>query len=383
MKKNVLLFGLASLLSLGLVACSSDKGLNKQDANKEKEFIIGSMGPLTGGAAAYGTSVKNSATIAVDEINANGGVKVGNEVYKLKLLFKDDEALEDKAVTSYNALMDEGMQVLLGATTSGSSLAIADLSKKDGILQITPSGSAKDITINDNVFRLCFTDPLQGEVLAKYVADKNYERVAILYNNADEYSTGVYETFKEELTKLGKKDIILAEESFRTEDIDFLPQLTKIKALNPDILFLPVYYEAVAHIATQAKTIGLNPDLLGSDGWDGVLAQLTDKSVLEGGLFLSPFVASDPDENVQKFVKEYNKRFNATPDQFGADAYDTVYVIKAAMEEAQSIESKDLIAAMTKISVDGLTGHVSFSKDGEPNKAAKFVGIENGEYVQK
>lgn len=379
MKKKLLLVSAVTSLALGLMACTASNKV----AGDTKTFVIGSMGPLTGSAAAFGTAVKNSAQIAVDEINEAGGVKVGEETYMLKLNFKDDEASEDKAVTAYNTLVDEGINVMMGATTSGASLAIADLTHKDGMLQITPSGSVKDITINDNVFRLCFTDPLQGELLANYVVDKNYKSVAVLYNNSDEYSSGVFEAFEQELDKLGKSDIVVAKEAFASEDIDFLSQLTKIKALNPDALFVPGYYGEVAQIATQAKTVSLEADLIGSDGWDGVLDQVTDSSVLDGAVFLSPFLASDPDEKIQKFVKEYDSRYKAIPTQFGADAYDTVYVIKAAMEEAGSVENADLIKAMTKIEVEGLTGKVSFSADGEPNKVPKFVGIQSGEYIQK
>ncbi len=393
MKKRILAAGAMLAVALGLAACSSagtsnDTGSKAADtgsktAEGENVFLIGSMGPLTGGAASYGNSVKNGLEIAIDEVNAAGGVKVGETTYTLKLSFKDDEAVEDKAVTAYNALMDEGINVLLGATTSGSSLAIADLTNKDGILQLTPSGSAKDITLNDNVFRLCFTDPLQGATIAKYVIDKPYSKVAVLYNNSDEYSTGVYEAFKEELEKAGKADALVAAESFTTEDIDFSTQLTKIKSASPDAIFIPAYYEAAAQITKQARAAGIEADFVGSDGWDGVLAQATDKEALDGAIFLSPFLASDSSESVQKFVKAYEKKAGSTPDQFAADAYDTVYVIKAAMEKAGSIESKDLISAMTEIKVSGLTGDVTFEASGEPSKSAKFVGIENGEYVQK
>lgn len=385
--KKVLLTATLLSLALGLSACSntgkSTNNTNTGTTEGTKTFLIGGTGPLTGGAASYGNSVKNGSQIAVDEINAAGGVKVGEDTYMLKLSFKDDEATEDKAVTAYNALVDEGMNALLGATTSGSTLAITDLSNKDGILQITPSGSAKDITLNDNVFRLCFTDPLQGETIAKYVEENNYESVAVLYNNSDEYSTGIYEAFKAQLEKDGKADILVDTESFTTQDIDFSTQLTKVKAAAPKAIFVPAYYEAAAQIAQQAKAAGIEADFIGSDGWDGVLAQVTDKTAVEGAVFLSPFLATDDAANVKKFVETYKANYNATPDQFAADGYDTVYVIKAAMEEAGSIKGEDLISAMTKIEVNGLTGDVKFEASGEPSKSAKFVTIEDGEYVQK
>lgn len=354
------------------------------DATADAEtFVIGGIGPVTGPAASYGTSVKQGSEIAIKEINAAGGVKVGDKTYKLELNFQDDEADPEMAVTAYNTLIDSNINALLGCVTSGSSLAVVDLTSEDGLLQITPSGSAQAITENPNVFRLCFTDPLQGKTIAKYTIDMGYESVAILYNNADEYSTGVYEAFKQELEAEGKGDLIVATESFATEDVDYAAQLTKIKASGAKAIFVPGYYAAAAFITQQARANGIEADFIGSDGWDGVIAQVTDSSVLEGAVFLSPFVASDETENVVKFVEAYKSEYNAVPDQFAADGYDTVYVIKAAMEKAGSADSADMIKAMTEITVDGVTGKVSFDADGEPQKEAKFVAIENGEYVFK
>ena len=390
MKKRVLLSALALTFGLALTACGNSGSNKAADTGSKSEteaakaggdvFTIGSTGPLTGAAASYGNSVKNGATVAIDEINAAGGVKVGDKTYKLALNFQDDEAKEDKAVNAYNKLMDSGINVYMGAVTSGSSLALTDLTAKDNILQLTPSGSAKDITKNPNAFRLCFTDPLQGKMIADFVLDQGYESVAVLYNNSDEYSTGVYEAFKDELNTKGQSALIVAEQSFTNDDVDFTTQLTQIKASGAKIIFVPAYYEAAAHIVQQAKQQGIDAAFVGSDGWDGILGQLTgdDKAKAEGAVFLSPFLASDP--SAAKFTDAYKKAYNATPDQFAADGYDSVYVIKADMEKAGSIKSEDLIKAMTEIEVDGITGKVSFSADGEPNKEPKFVTITNGEY---
>ena len=388
MKKRVLLSALALTFGLALTACGNSGSDKAADTGSKSEteatkadgdvFTIGSTGPLTGAAASYGNSVKNGATVAIDEINAAGGVKVGDKTYKLALNFQDDEAKEDKAVNAYNKLMDSGINVYMGAVTSGSSLALTDLTAKDNILQLTPSGSAEDITKNPNAFRLCFTDPLQGKMIADFVLDQGYESVAVLYNNSDEYSTGVYEAFKDELNTKGQSALIVNEQSFTNDDVDFTTQLTQIKASGAKIIFVPAYYEAAAHIVQQAKQQGIDAAFVGSDGWDGILGQLTDKTQAEGAVFLSPFLASDP--SAAKFTDAYKKAYNATPDQFAADGYDSVYVIKADMEKAGSIKSEDLIKAMTEIQVDGITGKVSFSADGEPNKEPKFVTITNGEY---
>ena len=396
------IYGLAlvAAAALSLEACSNkadtassadtaaaQEGADQADegANPDLETItIGTTGPLTGGAASYGISVKQGAEIAIEEINKAGGVKLGDKSYNLALQFEDDEASEEKAVTAYNTLLDKKVDVIMGAVTSGSSLAIADLTKKDNLLQLTPSGSAAGITANDNVFRLCFTDPLQGKMIADYVVNQGYESVAVLYNNADEYSTGVYEAFKDELTESGNADLLVAEESFVTGDVEFSSQLTKIKATDAKLIFVPAYYEAAAYIAKQVKDLGVEADIVGSDGWDGVLGQVTDTSVLDGVVFLTPFYPSDPNENVQSFVKAYKEKFNnAVPDQFAADSYDSVYVLKAAFEKAQSKDTEALIKAMTEINVDGLTGNISFDVSGDPIKQPKFVTIMNGVYESK
>lgn len=393
------IYGLAlfAAAALSLAACSNkadtassadtaaaQEGAD-EGANPDLETItIGTTGPLTGGAASYGISVKQGAEIAIEEINKAGGVKLGDKSYNFALQFEDDEASEEKAVTAYNTLLDKKVDVIMGAVTSGSSLAIADLTKKDNLLQLTPSGSAAGITANDNVFRLCFTDPLQGKMIADYVVNQGYESVAVLYNNADEYSTGVYEAFKDELTESGNADLLVAEESFVTGDVEFSSQLTKIKATDAKLIFVPAYYEAAAYIAKQVKDLGVEADIVGSDGWDGVLGQVTDTSVLDGIVFLTPFYPSDPNQNVQSFVKAYKEKYNnAVPDQFAADSYDSVYVLKAAFEKAQSKDTEALIKAMKEINVDGLTGNISFDVSGDPIKQPKFVTIMNGVYESK
>lgn len=344
-------------------------------------FLIGGIGPLTGGAASYGISVKQAAEIAINEINAAGGVTVGDKTYQFELAFEDDEASEEKSPQAYNTLMDQGINVLMGTVTSGACLAITDLTYEDGILQITPSGSAQDCTKNPNAFRICFTDPLQGETMADYAINKlGYSKIAIIYNNADEYSTGIKDAFEAKVAELG--GTIVASESFVTDDVDFNTQLTSIKGTDAEVIFVPAYYNDATYITKQAKELGMTLPFLGSDGWDGVLGTVTDASTIEGAVFLSPFFAADTAENVVSFVKAYEAAYGATPDQFAADAYDAIYVIKAAMEKAGSIENADLIAAMTQIEIDGLTGdNMSFTADGEPNKGAKFIKIVNGEYT--
>lgn len=385
MTKKIVGTALMAFLALGLAACGNSNSADAKGSQAPNQaargdvFTIGTFGPITGPAASFGTSVKQGAEVAIAEINENGGVKVGDKTYTLAYNFVDDQASEDIAITAYDSLIDSGVNAIMGGVTSGATLAILDKAEKDGIFMITPSGTASDITKPSNVFRFSFTDPLIGVSMADYVLEKGYASVAVLYNNADEYSTAVYEAFEDELATKGKSDVLVDVESFVTEDVDYTTQLTAIKSKNVDAIVVPAYYQAAAFITQQAKAAGMEVDFIGSDGWDGVLGQVTDASVLEGAVFITPFLATDP--AAANFVAKYEAAYKATPDQFAADGYDTVYVIKAAMEEAGSIESADLIAAMTKIKVDGVMGSVTFDASGEPVKETKFVKITDGKYT--
>lgn len=347
-------------------------------ADDGEEIVIGGIGPVTGSAASYGISVKQGGQLAVDEINAAGGIN-GK---KIKYIFEDDESDAEKALSAYSKLMDEGMQVLMGTVTSDPCIAVTDESSKDGILQITPSGSAEACTQYDNCFRICFTDPLQGRSMANYMYEEGVRKVAVIYDVASDYSSGIYEAFVDEFEALG--GTVVAAESFTGGDVDFKTQLTKIKATDAEALFLPIYYTEVAYISNQAVNVGLKLPYYGCDGWDGVIAQLEgDTTNIEGAVYLTPFVANSEDEAVQKFVADYKAKFGAEPDQFAADAYDAIYTIKAAIEKAGSMDNDAIIAAMTEITVPGITGEMTFTKEGEPNKAARVAVIKDGQYIGK
>lgn len=370
--KSVLALLTAGLMTVSFAGC----GNGGTETTNGDTFKIGGIGPLTGDAASYGTSVKNGAQIAVDEINAAGGVNG----MQFELLFEDDECDEEKSVNAYNTLMDKGIGALVGSTTSGCSIAVSAASEADGILQVTPSGSAADCAKTPNAFRICFTDPVQGQTMAKYISDEGYKNVAIIYDNGDEYSKGIHDAFINEFTALG--GAIATDESFTSGDVDFNTQLTKIKSSGADCIFLPIYYAEVAKITDQAAALGMSLPYFGCDGWDGVIKQLNgNTSNINGATFLTPFVSTDTDEKVQKFVETYKTSYNAEPDQFAADGYDAVYAIKLAIEQAGDTSSDALIAAMTQITVDGLTGEMTFDVNGEPTKSAKFAVIQDGAYT--
>lgn len=369
------------VIGAGLVltmAMATLVGCNQKDSNT---YLIGAIGPLTGEAAAYGISVKQGAQIALDEIKAAGGIQVGDKKLQLEMDFRDDEAAAENAVTQFNALMDKNVDAIMGTVTSGAGLGIIDLTKEEGILMLTPSGSAAGLTKHDNAFRLCFTDPVQGVTMANYAKEQGYTKIAVIFNNSDDYSVGMKEAFVEQVASNG--GTIVAEESFAKGDVDFNTQLTKIKGTDAEVIFIPSYYGEAANIATQSSALGMSLPLLGGDGWDNVIANTVDPSVLNGSVFLSPFNSSEEDPTIQAFVKTYEENYKSTPDQFAADGYDAVYIIKLAVEKAGTTDKAAVIAAMTEIELDGLTGHISFNDNGEPNKEAKFVEIVDGKYVVK
>ncbi len=383
MKKTICLVLALAMALVFVTACASNGG----DANNGadgKTLIIGGSGPLTGDYATYGVSVKQGAQIAIDEINAAGGANG----YTFELKMEDDQADPTAAVNAYAALMDAGMNVSLGAVTSGACIALNEEANKDGILSVTPSGSQKECTQYDNCFRICFTDPAQGTYSADFISDnKLATKVAIIYDKSNDYSVGIHDTFVEEASKKGIE--VVTDQAFTDQsNTDFSAQLQAVKSSGAELLFLPIYAQEAAYILTQADSMGLsNVVFFGVDGMDGILEKIGENNLdlTEGVMLLTPFSADSEEENVQSFVKKYKEAYNATPDQFAADAYDAVYTIKAALEKSganttDSDFNEKMIAAMTQIEVKGVTGTMTWSADGEPTKEAQAVIIKDGAY---
>lgn len=383
---------LAVLLSAAMIfvfaACNNtnepsdeNRGENNTGDTSAAELVIGGIGPVTGGAASYGTAVRNGAELAVAEINAAGGING----MQIKFLFEDDEHNPEKAVSAYNTLMDEGMQVLMGTVTSAPCTAVAAETFKDNVFQLTPSGSAVECIANPNAFRVCFSDPNQGAASAQYIKENNIaSKVAVIYDSSDIYSTGIYETFASKSAELGLE--IVAAEAFSADSkTDFSVQLNKIKESGAELVFLPIYYQEASLILTQAQGILENMQYFGCDGLDGVIDQLGENvAIAEGVMLLTPFAADAEDEKTQKFTAAYKEMFNGeTPIQFAADAYDAMYIIKAAIEKAgitdASIGHSELcdamVAAMTEIEVAGVTGTMTWDASGEPTKEPKAMKI--------
>ena len=393
MKKQIS-FALATLMALSLVACggntkssneTSGTASEKADASG-KVWKIGAQGPLTGGAAVYGNAVVNGAEIAVNEINANGGING----YQIEYKKADDEHDQEKAINAYNSLKDWGMQFLVGPTTSAPAIAVGTESEPDNMFILSPSGSALEVTAPKNVFRVCFSDPAQGAKSAQYIGShKLGTKIGIIYDSSDVYSTGVHDSFKEEAPKQGLE--IVADEQFTADsNKDFSTQLQKMKDSGADLVFLPFYYTEAALVLTQANTMGYKPTFFGCDGMDGILnVENFDTKLADGLMLLTPFAADAKDDLTVNFVKNYKEKYKDTPIQFAADAYDAVYAIKAAAEKAnltpdQSVSDLGdaMEKAMTEITLDGLTGSgMKWDASGDVDKEPKAVIIKDGAYV--
>ncbi len=386
--KKLIALTLVATLSMTVIAgCASD-------SSADATFKIGGIGPITGGNAAYGLGVQYGAQIAVDEINAAGGIN-GVEI---SFNMQDDEADPEKAVNAYNTLKDWGMNILMGTVTSGSCVAVAALTMEENMFQLTPSSSSVNvIENNDNVFQVCFTDPNQGIGSAQYIGESGIlasdgaavDKVAVIYDSSDVYSSGIYEKFAQEAANYSTFDIVATESFTEDNKSDFSVQLQIAKDAGADLIYLPIYYEEASLILIQAANMDYSPIFFGCDGLDGILSvENFDTSLAEGVVLLTPFAADAQDENTQAFVEEYQKRHNEIPNQFAADAYDAIYIIKAAIEKSGATADMStselcdaLKIAMTEVSVDGLTGtEMTWEATGEVDKAPKAMKIVDGVY---
>lgn len=387
MKKFISVMLVAAMAVTALTGCGSNsESSSKKDADK---YYIGGIGPTTGATAIYGTAVKNGAQIAVDEINAAGGINGKQIEYR----FEDDQNDAEKAVNAYNTLKDWGMQMLVGTTTTAPCIAVAGKTASDNVFQITPSASSPSVLSsgNGNVFQVCFTDPNQGVASAQYIAEnKLATKIGIIYDSSDVYSSGIEEKFEAEAKTQGLN--IVSKAAFTADSkTDFGTQLQKAKDAGADLLFLPIYYQEASIILKQADTMGYKPKFFGVDGMDGILTvENFDTKLAEDVMLLTPFAADAKDKTVQNFVKTYKEKYKDTPNQFAADSYDAVYALKAAIEESKAttdMSASDMCdalkGAMTKIKMQGLTGGkdgLTWNESGEVTKSPKAVIIKNGAY---
>ena len=346
---------------------------------------IGSIGPLTGPYAMYGTGVANAIQLAIDEINAKGGLQY-------ELLSEDDQGDGELAVNAYNKEMDEGLHILAGTVTSGACAAVAAVANEDRVFLLTPSASSTTVNEGkDNVFQVCFIDPNQGSASADYIKNNGLaEKVAVIYNNGQDYSTGIYQSFVEEAAAIGLE--IVSTTTFSDDaNADFSTQLNDAKNAGADLVYLPIYYTPASAILQQANNMGYSPIFFGVDGMDGLLdIEGFDTALAEGVYVLTPFDANASDDLTVHFVSAYKAAFNdEVPNQFAADAYDAMYIIDKAFNELGITAASDpadiceqMIAWMKTATYSGLTGtDMTWNELGQVSKGVTAVVIHDGVYT--
>ena len=363
-------------------ACGNDGG---GAAGGGDVWRIGGIGPTTGGAAIFGIAVSNGAQLAVEEINAAGGING----YQIELNFQDDQHDAERSVNAYNTLKDWGMQILLGPVTSTPAIAVVEEAYKDGMFMLTPSATAIAAIARPNAFRVCFSDPNQGKASAEYMAKYlGVTQVAVIYDSSDAYSSGIFETFAAKAPELGI-NIVAAEAFTESSNTDFSVQLQNARNAGAELLFLPFYYQEAALVLQQLAAMEWSPLIFSCDGMDGILdVEGFDPALAEGVMFLAPFAATATDDVTVAFVNAFQERFNEIPNQFAANSYDAIHIIKAAIEHANLTPSMSvseigdgMIQAMLEITMDGVTfKQGTWTADGEPDKEPMVVQIRGGVY---
>lgn len=389
MKKVLAMLMAALMVAAMFTGCSSSKPATETTAAAAAATAgtvkIGMSGPLTGGASAYGLAVKAGMEVAVEEINAKGGLQI-------EFNAQDDEADGEKAVSAYNVLKDWGMQVMAGQVTTGSALAVAPESTADNMFNLTPSASAESLALSGaNIYQMCFTDPNQGASAAELVSTKALgTKVGVIYDSSDDYSSGLYKGFSDKAAELGLE--IVATTSFTADNkADLSTQVTQCQDAGADLVFLPIYYTEAAQILSYANKIGYAPKFFGCDGMDGILTvEGFDTSLAEGLVLMTPFDANASDEATQSFVAKFKEKMDGlVPNQFAADGYDVIYALYNAMTAAGITGSESaseictaLEAQFATMTIDGLTGTgMHWDENGMISKAPAAVVIENGVYV--
>lgn len=372
MKKSV---ALKCMLALSVSAVAILSGCSKAGSGSAAEtgpIKIGGIFPLSGAVAVYGTEARNGVEMAVEEINAAGGIN-GR---KVELISEDDEGNPEKSVTAYKKLTTkDNAKLFIGSLTSGCTLAITSLAQAQQVVVVAPAATAPAVTDAGNfIFRVCFIDPFQGKVGAKFAAENlGVKTAAVLYDVGNDYSVGLYDNFKAGFEAAG--GAIVAAESYNTGDKDFNAQLTKIKNANPEVVYLPDYYSTVALIAKQLRAQGINSPIVGADGWDGIVDNAGEEML--NGFYSNHYASDSTDGKVVDFVKKYNAKYSATPTAFAALAYDAMYVIKDAIIASGSTDPVKVQSALEKTTGSYVTGNLAFDAKRNPTKSAVMLEIVN------
>jgi branched-chain amino acid transport system substrate-binding protein len=383
MKQPLLLKTLLIILFVTIFAScekKSDDPETPKNTGSDK-IKVGVYYPLTGDTATFGQFGKKGVEMAVEEINASGGL-LGRQV---EAIYEDTRGQQQDSTIAVQKLIDKDRVIaVLGESASTNSLAGGAVCQDKKIPMITPSSTNPTVTeIGDYIFRVCFLDDFQGEVMARFAANTlKAKRVAILYDNGSDYSKGLEEFFTQTLKKLGGE--IIAKEAYQKADVDFSAQLTKIKGSNPDAIYVPGYYTQVGQIAQQSRKLGVNIPILGADGWDSPSLLEIGKEALNGCYFSNHYNVEDPDPRVSNFVGTFKTKYNSTPDTTAGLAYDATNILFEAIKKANSTEPKAIRDAIAQTKdFNGVTGVITIGAKRDAVKSAVIVGIENGKYVVK
>ena len=371
MKKRFACLFLALMLAFGAAASA-------------ESVKVGLIAPLTGEVAVYGNAVKEAVQLYIDDFNA------ADHPFDINLIIYDDKGDPTEAMNAYNKLVyQDDIAVLLGPVTSSPTFGVAEASVDDGIPALTPTATHPDVTTyGDNFFRACFEDPFQGGSMAKFASSElKATTAAIIYNNADTYSIGLRDAFMKTAEEVGLT--VTTTEAYGASDIDFRAQLTNIIKTNPDVLFIPYYYNVTYMICSQARELGYTGTFLGVDGTDGVLSiEGADVSVFDGMYFANHYSADSDSPVTQAFIKEYTDKYGATPNALAALGYDGAMIVCDALERVNNdgvkIDGESsyeaIIEALRATEVDGVTGHITFDENNNPIKTLSIIQIKDGAY---
>lgn len=366
---------LGMLLAASAAGCQAGAGSGAAGNGGGDTIKIGFVGPLTGGASSYGQSSQKGLQLLEEQTNQAGGIN-GK---KVEVIYSDDENKAATTVTVGQKLMNnDKVAAIVGPVTSTCANSLAPICQQYNVPMITGTGTNANITKNgDCIYRTCFIDPFQGQVMAKFASgDLKSKTAALLYNAGDDYSKGLADAFKSNFTQDGGS--IVDEETYNTGDKDFNAQLTKIAPRSPDVIFLPDYYSTVAVIAKEARSAGIKSTFLGGDGWDSSELFSIGGDSVEGAYFSDHYAADDTSANVVEFIKEYKAKFNAAPDAFAALTYDAGKVLFESIKKAGSTDANAIKGALKNYQGTVVCGSIKFDSDRNAVKAAVIIKAENG-----
>lgn len=390
MKKNnrkkiaalvIMVFMLAIVAGCG--GGTADKGDKAGD--KAETINVGLNVELSGGVASYGTNARDGALLAIEQINAEGGV-LGMQ---LKPIVRDCKSIADEAMSVSAALVNEKIVAQIGPLTSGNVAGSTPIMMENHIPLIAPAATAVNVTVdektgetNEYIFRVCFIDPFQGTLMAQFAADNMEAQTAVIYgDNSSDYAKGLAQYFEKTFVEKGGK--ILATEGYVKDDRDFRATLTKIKGMNPDFIYVPGYYQEIAPLIKQARELGITAPMGGGDGWDSPdMVSVAGNEALNNTYFTNHYSSEDKDPNVVQFVEAYQAKYNKDPDGFAALGYDSVQIMVLGLEEAGEADPAKLADALSKITdFVGITGNMSIDEQHNPVKAGVIIEFKDGKQV--